>query len=237
MDNDTIAQMEKVDNFLLPTIHRVQIKLFNEKQAHQYINAIYDFTCGYEVNLKNIDEFVSAQLFVVFDYIMKNKERYNRKCEANRENGKKGGAPKGNQNARKKTTQTTQTTEVKNENNPNNPNDNDNDNEYEYDNVDVDVNDIQETSTTTDLKKLGKYKNVLIPADKFQDFVDSHSDYDIIMKCLDQLSVKIVEGKEEPYTYKKENLEMHLIRLEKYYKTELKNISHKIPTTENYRPV
>lgn len=41
-------------------------------------------------------------------------EAYDNQCENNRENGKKGGAPKGNQNARKypKTTETTETSET-----------------------------------------------------------------------------------------------------------------------------
>lgn len=68
-------------------------------------------------------EFMSLQQSI-------DREKYDRICERNRENGKKGGAPKGNQNARK--------------NNPkqpngfqNNPNDNDNDNENENENVNV----------------------------------------------------------------------------------------------------
>lgn len=73
---------------------------------------------------------LSPMAEIVFGFIKprldKDAEKYEQICERNRENGKKGGAPKGNQNARKnnpnnpmgyKTTETTQNNPI----NPNNP--------------------------------------------------------------------------------------------------------------------
>ena len=68
---------------------------------------------------------VSVDLLVVFKFIKNqldlDEKKFNDKCLKNSQNGKKGGAPKGNQNAKKqpKTTQ----------NNPNKPNENENENE------------------------------------------------------------------------------------------------------------
>ena len=59
--------------------------------------------------------------------------KYERICEKNRLNAKKGGAPKGNQNARK-TTQNNRSVEKQPNAKKNNPNDNENDNENENEN-------------------------------------------------------------------------------------------------------
>ncbi len=58
------------------------------------------------------DKVVNAYWYMMEDVVDSAKEKYDRRVQVNRENGKKGGAPKGNKNA-SKTTQTT-------ENNPNN---------------------------------------------------------------------------------------------------------------------
>ena len=59
--------------------------------------------------------------------------KYERICEKNRLNAKKGGAPKGNQNARK-TTQNNRSVEKQPNAKKNNPNDNDNENDNENEN-------------------------------------------------------------------------------------------------------
>ena len=59
--------------------------------------------------------------------------KYERICERNRLNAKKGGAPKGNQNARK-TTQNNRSVEKQPNAKKNNPNDNENDNDNDNDN-------------------------------------------------------------------------------------------------------
>ena len=74
------------------------------------------------------DEVVNAYWFVLQDVVESAKEKYDKRVEANRKNGKKGGAPKGNKNASKQPKTT--------ENNPNNlKNKNKNMNTYSYQNM------------------------------------------------------------------------------------------------------
>lgn len=65
-----------------------------------------------DVEYKSNDDVVNAYWFMMEDVVESAKEKYDNRVNANRINGSKGGAPKGNKNA-SKTTQTT-------ENNPNN---------------------------------------------------------------------------------------------------------------------
>lgn len=79
------------------------------------------------------DKVVNAYWFMMEDVVQSAKEKYDKRVEANRKNGKKGGAPKGNSNASK----TTETTQI----NPNNLK-NKNMNTYSYQNMVV----LEETS-------------------------------------------------------------------------------------------
>ncbi len=96
-------------------------KLSYEEQG-RLINAMI----AYASDEENADSLLTgdeAILFPVFKLqIDRDKAEIRKKKESNAENGKKGGAPKGNQNARKqpKTTETTETTETT-QNNPKQP--------------------------------------------------------------------------------------------------------------------
>ena len=111
-DKDTIIlyqkQMDKCRKFL------------NAEQFGRLIIALLDFA-------KGEDPEVDDDIAMAFEFTSLQQEidrkKYEEICAKNRENAKKGGAPKGNQNARKN--KTTETTERK----KNNPNDNDNDND------------------------------------------------------------------------------------------------------------
>jgi len=89
---------------------------FDDQELRRFINNLVKYHQGEEVDLQTkTDRLV---WHVILPALQINEAKYNKKVEANRENGKFGGAPFGNQNARKeKTTQTTQSTQ----NNPNNP--------------------------------------------------------------------------------------------------------------------
>ena len=74
---------------------------------------VYDAIIEYAASGKLLDLKPLAKM--AFSFIKKemdyNNERYIEKVEKNRENGKKGGAPKGNRNAKKTKTKTTETTQ------------------------------------------------------------------------------------------------------------------------------
>lgn len=112
------------------------IKDLTDEQIGRLFRAIFEKQLGNEVvledDIKIAFNFINNQLVV-------DEKKYTEKCEKNRNNGKKGGAPIGNQNAKKTTKQPKQPNGFKN--NPNdNENDNDNDNENDNDNSDVVVN-------------------------------------------------------------------------------------------------
>lgn len=94
------------------------------------------------------DPEVDDDIAIAFEFMALQKkidrEKYEKKCQKNRENGKKGGAPKGNQNARK--------------NNPKQPNGFQN-NPNEDDDVDDDV-DVDDDDNSQHSVSLGTFKNV-----------------------------------------------------------------------------
>ena len=125
---------------------------------HSYLDSLEDLTdeqfgklfrALFHYEIKREEPDFTGGLKIAFNFIKQdldvNLEKYEKKCEKNRLNGLKGGAPVGNQNARKQP----KTTE-NNPNNPNNPsgylnnpkqpkqaeydNDNENDNDNERDN-------------------------------------------------------------------------------------------------------
>lgn len=114
------------ETFILKLNWKSVITRLSDKQAGVLLKAIYEYVeSGVTAGID--DEKVGMALeFIKLD-IDTFSESYNRKVKANAENGKKGGAPKGNSNALKQP-KTSQTTENK-PNKPNKPNDNDNDND------------------------------------------------------------------------------------------------------------
>lgn len=79
----------------------------SDSEYRQMIQAIQKYAKSGE-----LPEFKDRTMRSVFKLVRKaidrNVERYDQKCLKNKENGRKGGAPKGNQNAKRKTTETTQ---------------------------------------------------------------------------------------------------------------------------------
>ena len=90
----------------------LMINKVNPEQTVEIIKLIHAKHNDYEYVC--MDDAVNAHWYHMEEVVISASESYDRKVEANRRNGKKGGAPKGNKNA-SKTTQTTQ-------NNPNNLN-------------------------------------------------------------------------------------------------------------------
>ena len=86
------------------------MNMMNDQQVRRFISNLCNYTEGREVELPT--ELEKALWIGVLPSLKINDEKYERVLERNRKNGQMGGAPFGNQNARKE--ETTQ-------NNPNNP--------------------------------------------------------------------------------------------------------------------
>ena len=112
------------NSFVIYHNYRDTLEDLTDEQVGKLFRAIFD----YEIDKKepNFD----GELKIAFRFIKKdldlNNDKYESICERNRKNGQKGGAPKGNQNAKKQPKQPKQ---------PDNDNEYDNDNDYDYDNI------------------------------------------------------------------------------------------------------
>ena len=122
------------NSFILFQEFEEVFNLLTDEDSAALIKAIFAYNAGKAIKL-------NYHLNVIFALIKKklddNQKNYDEVCRKNQENGKKGGAPRGNTNAKKqpKTTQ----------NNRNNPKQHDNDNDNEYDNdLDNDKNSLKE---------------------------------------------------------------------------------------------
>jgi hypothetical protein len=120
------------ETFILKRSYGSVFNELSDKQAGVLIKAVFEYiaTGGIPAGL-NDGEIKMALKFICQDIESFN-QSYQNRCETNRRNGGMGGAPRGNQNAKKKevaeaekTTETTETTEWL----KNNPNDNDCDND------------------------------------------------------------------------------------------------------------
>jgi hypothetical protein len=139
----------------------------NELQAEVYKAIFEKYFYDNEIEL-------TGQAKGIFSLIKPNIDSANKRYFANLENGKKGGAPKGNSNAKK-------TTQKQPKNNPidnlktskNNLNDNVNDNVNDNDNVKV-------------KHKYGEYKHVLLTNNELEKLKQDYSNYLDLIKYLDE---------------------------------------------------
>lgn len=110
-------------------------EFLNMEQFGRLMDALFDLDDGGDPDVSDDKMVAMAFAFMSLQQQI-DREKYEKICARNRENGKRGGAPKGNQNA-KKTTQNNRTVFKTTQNNPN---DNVNDNENDNDNVNVNDN-------------------------------------------------------------------------------------------------
>ena len=86
------------ENFLLKKSQQEVFRELSDIDAGKLIKGIFNY-------VNNGDSELDGYLKIVFipikDYIDKNEENYRKRCEINKLNGSKGGAPKGNDNANK----------------------------------------------------------------------------------------------------------------------------------------
>ena len=87
---------EKVNSFILYTEQWPAISLLNDVQRSTLMQAI--FALHGACTMPELDDMTKAIFLLMKPRFEENRERYATKCEANRENGKKGGRPRKNKN-------------------------------------------------------------------------------------------------------------------------------------------
>lgn len=135
------------DSFVLYTSQYVAIKELEDEQLGRLFRALFEKQLGNEVVLTN--DIKIAFNFINNQMVIDN-QKYKKKCETLKNNAKKGGAPKGNQNAKKQK-------QPNREKNNLNDNDNDNDNDNE-----IIINDNLKEKNKKEKISFGEFKVVEI---------------------------------------------------------------------------
>lgn len=186
------------DNFLLKTSQISVFKELSDEDAGKLIKGIFDYVKTKEITLNS---YLKVIFIPIKEEIDKNQERYEKQCEINKENGKKGGAPKGNQNAKKtKTTENNQTIEKTTENNMTRHNHNHNHNhikEIYYNNIELNNLFIE----YLELRKKLKCKNTERAIKLLQNKLDEYDD----KTKIEMLNNAIMNSWKSVYPIKKVN--------------------------------
>ena len=115
----------KQTSFILYHDFEPMLQLLSMEQRGMLITAIFDYSVR-GMKTEDLPDVVNMAFCCIQRALERDAIAYEEKCRINAENGKKGGAPKGNTNARKKTT-------INNPIQPNSTQNNLYDNEYEND--------------------------------------------------------------------------------------------------------
>lgn len=106
------------ENFLLKKAQGEIFETLEDSEAGKLIKGIFKYVITGDSGLEGA---LKAAFVSIKIDIEENEKKYKERCETNKTNGAKGGAPKGNKNAKKeKTTENNQTVEKTTENNMNN---------------------------------------------------------------------------------------------------------------------
>lgn len=153
------------DSFVLYTSQYVAIKELEDEQLGRLFRALFEKQLGNEVVLTN--DIKIAFNFINNQMVVDN-QKYKKKCETLKNNAKKGGAPKGNQNAKKQKQPNRE---------KNNLNDNDNDNE-------IIINDNLKEKNKKEKISFGEFKNVLLSEEELEKLKQRFPDYELRIEKL-----------------------------------------------------
>ena len=115
----------KMPNFMVDTALKDCINILSDTRAGKLFKLLFEYAENQEIDETQLDSAVRLAFNAFKPGVDKGRKKYISIISRNRENGKKGGAPKGNQNAKKqpktiqnnptveKTTQTTQNKQIK----------------------------------------------------------------------------------------------------------------------------
>ena len=150
-------------SFIIHTSFYEPIKSLSDKQLGRIFRALFDYQLGNEVQVE--DDIKMAFLFFKNQMDIDG-QKYQQRVEINKQNGSKGGAPKGNNNARKKTTENNQNNQRLEKTTKTTLNDNDNDN---VDDIATIPDGIDSSSSvvddpTVEIKNLNAHTHESVPA-------------------------------------------------------------------------
>ena len=148
------------NSFVIYHNYRETLEDLTDEQVGKLFRAIFD----YEIDKKEPN--FNGELKIAFRFIKKdldlNNDKYESICERNRKNGQNGGAPKGNQNARKQPKQPKQ---------PDNDNEYDNEYDNDYDNDDDYILESKEESKNKEINNNNIHTHARETYDEiFEDF-------------------------------------------------------------------
>lgn len=100
-------------NFMVDTALKDCVNILSDTRAGKLFKLLFEYAENQDIDQNQLDSAVRLAFNAFKPGIDKGRKKYISVIKRNRENGKRGGAPKGNQNARKqpKTTQNNQTVE------------------------------------------------------------------------------------------------------------------------------
>ena len=148
---------------------------FNPEQFGRLMLALFEVEEG---NDPEVDDDIAIAFEFMYLQQRIDRKKYEEKCRVNRENAKKGGAPKGNQNARKQPKQPNAK--------KNNPNDNENMNDNKNDNKNGDDN------THDDFLSFGPFENVELTETEHKALV---STYERVGELIEKVSIWLRSAK------------------------------------------
>lgn len=168
------------DSFVLYTSQYVAIKELEDEQLGRLFRALFEKQLGNEVVLTN--DIKIAFNFINNQMVVDN-QKYKKKCETLKNNAKKGGAPKGNQNAKKQKQPNRE---------KNNLNDNDNDNE-------IIINDNLKEKNKKEKISFGEFKNVLLSEEELEKLKQRFPDYELRIEKLSNYIASKGDGYKSHY--------------------------------------
>lgn len=159
------------DSFVLYTSQYVAIKELEDEQLGRLFRALFEKQLGNEVVLAN--DIKIAFNFINNQMVVDN-QKYKKKCETLKNNAKKGGAPKGNQNAKKQKQPNRE---------KNNLNDNDN---------------LKEKNKKEKIS-FGEFKNVLLSEEELEKLKQRFPDYELRIEKLSNYIASKGDGYKSHY--------------------------------------
>lgn len=171
------------NSFLFYLDYEEQFNLLSDEQIGQLMRAIIK----YEKTKKepNLDGMLKMAFSFIKTQLDRDREKYEKKCEKNKENGALGGRPKKKQTDNKKPNGFS-----KNRTKPKKA-DNDNEDDDDDDNEDDNNNTASEdksssASVKANKHKYGKYKHVLLKDEELQSLKEDYQNWNELIEYLDE---------------------------------------------------
>lgn len=165
------------ESFLIYKSFYEPIKYLSNEKLGKLFRAIFE----YQINdIVYIDEDIRMAFEFFKNQFRIDDEKYQKRIEANRENGKKGGRPKKTQDNQKNPMGKIKPKKADNDNDNDNVNDNDNGNDIHSDSK------AEHPTPKEAKKKYGEYKHVLLKDSELEKLKEEYPNYEELITYLDE---------------------------------------------------